>query len=177
MTHLISPRIILLTLLVFLLVATRFLPFPPNFSPLAAMALFGGAYFMDKRIAFALPLLALLASDMLLGFHSTMIFVYLGFAAIVGIGMKLFKRVNPARVIGGALGGSILFFMVTNLGVWLLSGMYPLSFEGLIAAYTAAIPFFHYTVASTLLFSVVFFGLFELAKRYYPALQPAAGSA
>jgi hypothetical protein len=153
----------------------RFLPHPPNFVPVAAMALFGGAFFRDKRLAYAVPLCAMLLSDLFLGFHSTMGYVYLSFAIIVGIGFLLRKRVNFFTVTGASLGASTLFYVVTNFGVWFGNPYYPQTIEGMVSCYVAALPFFHYTVAGDLLFTGVLFGSWALITRAVPGmtLQPA----
>lgn len=149
----------------------RFLPHPPNFVPIAAMALFGGAFFSDRRMAYAVPLGAMILSDLFLGLHSTMIYVYLSFAAIVGIGFLLRKQVNVFTVTGASLGASMLFYTVTNFGVWLGSPYYPQTMEGLVACYVAAIPFFHYTVAGDLLFTGILFGSWAWISNAVPGLS------
>ncbi len=150
----------------------RFLPHPPNFVPIAAIALFGGAYFTDKRLALLLPLSIMLLTDMLIGFHSTMWVVYLSFAAMVGIGTLVGKRVGFSTVTAGALSGSVLFYLTTNFAVWATgSGIfYPLTLQGLMMSYTAAIPFFHYSIAGDLFYSAILFGGFEFAKSRIPVL-------
>ena len=166
-----NRRFIILTALIAGVVLIRFLPHPPNFVPIAAMALFGAAFFSDKRIAFLIPLSAMLLSDLILGFHSTMLFVYLSFASIVGIGFLLRKRVNFFTVTGASLGASTLFYLVTNFGSWLGNPMYPQTLEGLFASYMAGIPFFHYTVAGDLFFCGVLFGTWALVTRSVPGLE------
>ena len=149
---------------------------PPNFAPIAAIALFGGVYFTDKRLAFAVTFAAMLVSDMVLGFHWVMPFVYLAFGLIVGLGIVLRKYINPMSMLGGALAGSVMFFLLTNMGVWMMFDYYPAGVEGLLASYTAGIPFFKYTVAGDLFYTTVLFGSFEVAKRFSPSLklQPIA---
>ena len=84
-----KPRVLTLVAIVFAAAATRLLPHPLNFAPIAGMALFGGAHFSDKRLAFAVPLIAMFLSDLLLGFHIYLPFVYASFALIVGVGFLL----------------------------------------------------------------------------------------
>ncbi|AXJ00223.1 hypothetical protein CYPRO_0946 [Cyclonatronum proteinivorum] len=168
-----KPKFLILSLILILAVISRFLPFPPNVAPVAAMALFGGAYFSDKRIAFLLPLGIMLLSDLLIGIHSTLLFVYASFGIIVGLGILLGKEINPMRVAGASIAGSVIFYLITNFGVWLVSPYYPFTLEGLIASYTLAIPFFHYTLIGDLLFTTAMFGSFELLRRNVPALQTA----
>ena len=138
----------------------RLAPHPPNFAPVAALALFGGAFLSNRVLAFAIPLAAMLATDLVLGFHGTMAFVYLAFVATVLIGRTLQTRRQQALpVAGAAVGASVLFFLVTNFGTWLVQDLYPPTAAGLAACYTAAIPFFHNTLAANLLFTGVLFGL------------------
>ncbi|MEX0929726.1 MAG: DUF6580 family putative transport protein [Balneolales bacterium] len=166
-----NSRVLILFIIVLIAAAARLLPHAPNFTPIAAMALFGGAYFTDKKLAFVLPLLAMIISDVFLGFHGVMTFVYLCFVITVYMGIRLRNKVSFIPVLGGVLGSSVLFFIVTNFGVWLTGSWYPRSVEGLIMCYTAAIPFFHYTLAGTMVYSAILFGGFELLQRKYPLLR------
>ncbi|MGD1044936.1 MAG: DUF6580 family putative transport protein [Bacteroidota bacterium] len=143
---------------------SRILPHPDNFTPIAAMALAGGVYF-NKRIALVVPLAALVISDLFIGFHNTILFVYGSFLLIGLIGLWLKSHKKPLPIFGATLFSSILFFVVTNFGVWLTGGgwFYPKTWQGLIECYTLAIPFFRNTVAGDLVYTVVLFGLFELS--------------
>jgi hypothetical protein len=151
--------------------ALRLVPHPPNFSPIGAMALFGGAYLGRRTLAFLAPLGAMLLSDAVIGFHSGMPFVYGSVALIVLVGWALAKRPTVLRVAGAALIGSVLFFIVTNLGTWIVSGMYPHTLAGLTACFVAAIPFFQNTAAGDLFFSALLFGGFALIERQVPLLR------
>ncbi len=163
--------------------AARLVPHVPNLTPVEAMALFGGAYLGDRRTALLAPLAALFASDLVLGYavygyglvYPGMAFVYLAVAAIAVLGGRLGPRAGAGRVALGTLGAASLFFLVTNFGVWLTGGLYPHSLEGLLACYTAALPFFRYTLAGTVLYSALLFGGFALARRRFPA-RPRSGS-
>lgn len=147
----------------------------PNVSPIAAVALFSGAYLADRKMALVIPLLAMLAGDLVLGLHTTMIFVYAAFALMVGMGMWLSKRLCGQLIVAASLLASLLFFVVTNFGVWLLMGMYPMTGAGLLACYIAAIPFFQMTLMGDLLFTAVIFGLFMAMEQWLPALRRSAG--
>jgi hypothetical protein len=167
----------LLVLLSAILVAAtlRLVPHPPIFTPIGAMALFGGAYLGRRWLAFAAPIGALLLSDLVLGFYHGMVTVYATVALIVLVGWVALSRVSPIRVGAAALASSILFFVVTNFGMWLFSGFYPLTAAGLADCYVAAIPFFQNTVAGDLFYSGLLFGGFALLERAVPRLrvQPA----
>ena len=159
--------------------ALRLVPHPPNFSPIDAMALFSGAYLARRgAIAFAAPLGALFLSDLVLGFYHGMATVYFAVALIVLLGSLTLGRVSAPRVGAAALASSVLFFVVTNFGMWLSSGIYPRTLAGLEACYVAAIPFFQNTVAGDMFYAALLFGGFTLAERLVPglrarALQPA----
>ena len=151
--------------------ALRLVPHPPNFSPIDAMALFSGAYLGRRWVAFAAPLGALLLSDLVLGFYHGMATVYATVALVVAIGWSLSSRRSPLRIAGAAVAGSVTFFLITNFGMWLFSGFYPLTSAGLAACYVAAIPFFQTTVAADLFYAGLLFGGFALAEHFLPQLR------
>ena len=164
-------RLIVLLCAIFAAAALRLVPHPPNFSPIDAMALFSGAYLGRRSIAFIAPLAALLLSDLVLGFYHGMATVYATVALIVVIGWWLSARRTPLRVGAAAVASSITFFVITNFGMWLFSGFYPLTVGGLAACYTAAIPFFQNTAAGDLFYTVLLFGGFALAQQFAPRLR------
>jgi hypothetical protein len=166
-----NTRFITLAIIIFAVAVFRILPHPPNVSPIAAMALFGGAYFSDKRLAFLVPFLALLLGDLILGLHDTMLYVYGGFSLTVVIGFWVRKQLNIGRIAVAAVGASILFFLLTNFGVWLTSGMYPMTADGLMQAYIAGIPFFQNSLLGNLIFTALLFGGFAALQRNVPALS------
>ena len=151
--------------------AMRLVPHPANFAPLGAMALFSGAYLGRRALAFAAPLGALLLSDLILGFYPGMLVQYVSVALVVLLGSGVLGRITALRVGGAAVASSVLFFALTNFGVWLLSGMYPQTLSGLVACYVAAVPFFQNTVAGDLFFSAALFGGFALLERAVPSLR------
>jgi hypothetical protein len=165
-----STRLITLSLIIFAVAMFRLLPHPPNVSPVAAMALFGGAYFSDKRVAFLVPFLALLLSDFLIGLHNTMIYVYAGFALTVVIGFWIRQKLNVSRIAFAVVVSSLLFFVITNFGAWLTSGLYPMSADGLMQAYVAAIPFFQNSLLGNMAFATLLFGGFALLQRNMPGM-------
>jgi len=144
----------------------RLFPHPPNLAPIAAMALFSGAYVADRRIAFMLPLAAMLISDLLLGLHSALLLVYVCMAISVAIGMQLKNRIRLMTVAGASVLSSVQFFVITNFGVWLSTGMYSPDLSGLASSYVAALPFFHNTLIGDALFSALLFGGFALYSNF-----------
>lgn len=171
-------RVMTLVAIVLTAAALRLLPHPPNFVPIGAMALFGGAMFARGRLALAVPLAAMIVSDLILAavFYGTSVFasmpfVYAGFAIYVGLGRLVRRRVTPLRIGAATLTGSVAFFLITNFGSWLRGLWYPMTLEGLVACYTAAIPFFRHTLASDVLYTAILFGGFALAQRHITALR------
>lgn len=174
-TKVFSTQFFTVTAIIFALAIFRLIPHLPNVSPIAAMALFGGVYFMDKRLAFVVPFAALFCSDLLLGLHSSMIFVYAGFALTVAIGFVLRKRVTFTNTVFAMVGSSVLFFLLTNFGAWLTSALYAKTAGGLMQAYVAGIPFFQNSLLGNLVYTAVIFGGYHLLRNNISTLkQPAA---
>ena len=164
-------RLIALISAILVAAVLRLVPHPPNFTPIGAMALFSGAYLGRRTIAFAAPLGALLLSDLVLGFYHGQATVYFSVALIVMIGMLALSRVSPLRVGTAAILSSVLFFAITNFGMWLFSGFYPRTLAGLEACYVAAIPFFQNTIAGDLFYATLLFGGFKVAELLVPGLR------
>ncbi len=154
-----------------------------NVTPIGAMALFGGVYCANRWQSIALPLASLWISDLILNnvvykayfptftlFSMGSIFVYASVAATAVLAWFLLKKVNTKNVILASVAGSVLFFVVTNFGVWAMGTMYPKNTAGVMACYTAAIPFFRNSLMGDLLWSGVLFGGFAFAQRRFPAL-------
>jgi hypothetical protein len=168
-----NHRLITLLSAIVAAAALRLVPHPPNFTPIGAMALFSGAYLGRKPIALAAPLGALLLSDLVLGFYHGMATVYFSTALIVMIGMVALSRRSPVRIGAAAIARAVLFFVITNFGMWLFSGFYPRTMAGLEACFVAAIPFFQNTVAGDLFYATLLFGGFKLLETLIPQLRPA----
>jgi hypothetical protein len=176
-----APGPLVLAVLILLAALSRLLPHPPNFSPVEAIALFGGACFASRAWAFAVPMLALLASDLVMaavigdsyaGYLGSMSFwsVYACIALTTLMGLRLRGKAGGARLLGYSLAGSVLFFLVTNLAAWIASPLYPQTAAGLASAYVAGIPFFQWTVLGTLAYVAILFGGFALLRRRLPVL-------
>lgn len=165
-------RIVAGSVIVLVAAFSRLLPHPPNVTALAAIALAGGVYF-ETKYAFLIPIAALVVSDFFLGFHATIPFVYGSFLVTVLIGIWLRRHKKPLMIAGGSLVSSVLFFLVTNFGVWLTGGgwYYPKTITGLVECYTLALPFFRNSLFGDLLFTAILFGLFELAEIVFRAIE------
>lgn len=163
--NIISPLLIIFVAVVF-----RLLPHAPNFAPIAAMALFGGAY-LNKKYALIVPLIAMFISDLFLGFYPEMIFVYGSFLLTGLIGLWLRKRKHVKYIAGASLFSSLLFFLITNLGVWLAGSWYPKTLSGFINCYYMALPFFRNTIAGDLFYTGVFFMSYEAVLSWMRSLS------
>ena len=157
--------------LILLAALSRLLPHPPNVVPITALALFGGVY-LDKKHSFIVPLAAMLISDYFIGFYSGMIWVYGSFVVIGFMGLWLRAHQGLARTVLASVAGSVMFYVLTNLGVWFSQhATYPNNLNGLIQCYVAAIPFFRNTILGDLCYVCGLFGLFELAQNLIPSLK------
>ncbi len=181
MNKLLTPGFIFVSSAILLAAIVRLLitGMIPNFAPIGAMALFGGAYLSNKRLAIILPLIAMFISDLFLELHDTMLYVYISFALITLIGVAIRNSVSTGTVVIASLLSSVLFFLLTNFGVWLQGTLYPRSLGGLIECYAAAIPFYRHnlfgsfalnTVMGDLFFNGILFGSFYLARQRFPLL-------
>ncbi len=162
-----------ITVLTLVLIAglSRLIPHPWNFTAIGAMALFSGARMPHKYLAFLAPLLTLVWTDAILGFHSTGLYVYAAVALITIIGFLTEAKTN--RILTGSFAGSILFFTITNFGVWFSQGLYPRTFQGLVDCFAMAIPFFGNQVMGDLFYTGVLFASYQALKTYVPSLNSA----
>jgi hypothetical protein len=148
------------------LAASRFIPHPPNFTSLLALSFYIPAI-LGVRFIPAL-VLSFVITDIFLGFHSVSFFTW-GSVVIIGLFSKFFILDIKSRI-KGALLGALLFFLVTNFGVWTL-GSYGYSINGIITCYSLALPFFAYSLISTIIFSAIIetiykFFLIQSKKSY-----------
>ena len=150
----------------------RLAPHPWNFTPVAAMALFGGAALRKPLFAFGVPLAALAASDLILNrmlvgnaLAPPNPWVYGSFLLIGLLGFSVSKRRGVGTLAAASLGGSVLFFVLTNFGMWSSGLLYPRTMAGLATCYTAALPFFANTLAGDLFWNAVLFGGFYAVSR------------
>jgi hypothetical protein len=163
-------------------VAARVLLHAPNLSPVAASALFAGVIFRSKALALAVPLAAMALSDLVLGSYDWRIMA-VGYAALaLPALLGMWARWSGRRLVVVALvpAMSLIFFIASNFAVWAFSGMYPLTAQGLIACYIAALPFLQYTLLGDVLWSAALFGGWwaasSLVSRFRSSPQPAARS-
>jgi hypothetical protein len=167
------PYLRIAIVLCFILFAAivRILPHPWNFTPVGAMALFSGAKLGRNWKAFFLPLAALFAGDVFVGFHSLMLAVYLSFCLSVLIGIIFRNRQSVGPLSLATLLGATQFFLVTNFAVWAFLIGYPKTIAGLTACYVTGIPFFGNTLAGDAFYAAVLFGGYALVERRLPAMR------
>jgi len=145
----------------------RILPHPPNFTPICAIALFGGVY-LSKKLALILPVLAMFFSDIFIGFYYPllMLSVYGSFILCVILGIWLKKEKKWYTILGGSFCCSILFFIITNFGFWVFTPWYQKTLSGLVECYIMAIPFFKNTLLGDLFYVIIFFGIYEVVDLW-----------
>ncbi len=168
---------ILITFMIILAIASRFLPHWHNFTAVGAVGLFAGAHFTKKYWAFLIPFAALWISDLVLNnviyghfyegfvwFTVGAFWIYLGFALNVVIGIYLIRRIKFSSIVLGAIAASLAFFLISNFGTWLdpLPPVYPPSMAGLVACYAAGLPFLLNSLLANLFYSLLLFGTYEL---------------
>lgn len=143
---------------------SRLIPHSPNFTSVGAMALFAGSAMGLSLASFLVPAVVMLLTDLVLGMHPTMIFVYGAFALTVVLGAVLLKNsARGVKLLSVSLAASLLFFFITNLGVWLVGGYYTGDLKGLVECYIMALPFFKNQVTGDLMYSVLIFYGFQFA--------------
>ena len=157
-------EIITVSIMVAIAAATRFLPHPPNFTAIGGMALFGAATLTNKKLAFLVPIMAMFISDLFIpnGFDLS---VYTAFIAIAAMGLLISNKKGPMPVIVGSISASVIFFAISNFGVWASQAMYTKNAIGLISCFEAAIPFFPNTLAGDLFFSSLLFSSYAIIKK------------
>lgn len=162
--------VILGVLFAALTIVMRLVPHPWNFTPVGALLLYTG--FILPRRYLILPLVVLAVSDFIIGAYDFRIMaaVYGSYGLLIFVSYSLRRHYSLATIFTASLGGSLLFFFITNAAVWLWSGMYPGDLSGLVMSYIAGIPFFRNSVVGDLFYTTVFFGAYE-AVRYLSFLR------
>ena len=174
--------VVLAVVLIIVAAISRLIPHPPNFAPIASLAIFGGTIISNKKYALVLPLGALLLSDILFelftntqGFYDiSQTFVYGAFILITFLATRI-KSPNAKNILFACLWGGIIFFVLSNFGVWLTGAYYPKTFTGLIACYEAAIPFYKNDIFGNMLlntfmsdffYTALLFGTYSLIQKF-----------
>ena len=139
------------------LAASRFVPHPPNFTSLIALSFYVPEFYGIRFIP--VIIVSFFITDLIIGFHSTTFFTW-GSVLVIGLLSKYFTS-SIIKRISGALTGAFIFFILTNLGVWMM-GSYGYTLNGLATCYILAIPFFGYSLISTFIFS----GIIEIIYKF-----------
>nr|WP_108975476.1 DUF6580 family putative transport protein [Leptospira ryugenii] len=160
-----SRRLFTVLFMVLVAAASRLLPHPPNFTPILAVSLFAGAYIVPRKWAFLVPVVAMFLSDLVIGLHELLPLVYLCMMLSVFLGSHLGQKPKLTSTFGLSVLSSVFFFFVTNLAVWLTSGMYSLDWIGFISCFTLALPFFQNSIVGDLFFTGVLFGSMYVIEK------------
>lgn len=154
-------------------VCMRFLPHMFNVTPIMAVALLSGFHFRNKSIALLVPLSAMFLSDLFIGLHSLLLFIYAPILISVLLGNWMYSQNSEKawpvkQSLQLSVLGSVLFFVSSNLGVFFLAGMYPFSFLGLTECFSAALPFFERSLLGDLMFTTCLFSIYSFVRQTYP---------
>ena len=150
-------KIFIILLMTILLIASRLITDIPNFTPTIALVIFTGYFIKNRYTVLLIILISQGISDFYIGLHESMFFVYFSFLLIAFISPLVIKKLNLSSVITASLIGPVIFFIISNFGVWYSMNIYSNDMRGLIECYLAGIPFFDETLGSTLLFSITIY--------------------
>lgn len=168
-------RFILITVLILIATTFRLIGHLPNFTPLAAIALFSGALISNRFMAIVVPFLALFISDLYIGLYGyEMIVPYLGFGITILMGFLLRSKTGIVNVLGITMLSSLVFFLFTNFALFYPTTLYPHSVDGVFASYLAGIPFLKNALLGDLFYASVLFGAYYLITINVPFFKKAA---
>jgi len=153
--------------LILILALSRLIPHPDNFTPIIALAIMSSYFFRSVNFSYTIMLFSMLLADFFIGFYSHMLFVYLSLFLIVLIFFKISKKINYKNLFIFSFFGSVIFFLISNFGVWLVGNLYERNINGLIECYFMAIPFFKNTITSTLIFSYSSLIIYKSSNKFF----------
>lgn len=175
-----------LSIFIVITVVSRLTPMVYNFSPIIGLSLFGAAYIRNRKLSFAVPLMLIYLTDFIINntvyrqyfpnheglvwFSSYMIWGFLSYILIVAIGRWLLRKVNLKTLTASALSSSVLFFLISNFGVWISSNgiIYSKDLAGLILCYEMALPFLRNSLMGDMMSTAIIFGGYLILQRYAP---------
>jgi hypothetical protein len=165
MYRLLNSKLLIIGIIVLIAIIFRIIPHPANFAPIGALALMGGVM-LSRKHAVWLPLTAMAISDLIIGLHPLILWTWGSFAliAIMSSTFLANRNIGPGKIFTGAISSGLLFFVITNFGVWLQSGLYAHTTSGLIQCYYNALPFLRNTLLGDVFFSTSFFALYLVTK-------------
>ena len=152
-------------ILILILAMSRLIPHPPNFTPVISVAIMSGYLFRNIYLSFVVLITSMILADAFIGFYENMLFVYLSLLLIAYIFYKIAGKINLKNLYIYGFFGSVIFYLISNFGVWYFGNLYEKNFNGLIECYFLAIPFFKNTVLSTIFFTYITFVLDHFFKR------------
>lgn len=166
-----STKNIILTIIIFLGIISRLIEHFPNFTPILSICIFSGMMFDKNKKMFMIPLTCMFLSDLLIGIHSTMIFVYVSLFLIIYISNIKSNKFSFISLLSLIFTSNIIFFIITNFGVWFMQvGFYEKSFLGLISCYVAGLPFLNNALLSNLIFAPFLIYSYKYLIKKYPVL-------
>ena len=152
-------------ILILILAMSRLIPHPPNFTPVISVAIMSGYLFRNIYLSFVVLITSMILADAFIGFYENMLFVYLSLLLIAYIFYKISGKINLKNLFIYGFFGSVIFYLISNFGVWYFGNLYEKNFNGLIECYFLAIPFFKNTILSTIFFTYITFVLDHFFKR------------
>lgn len=176
----------LFTIILFIIVGcmSRIFPHAPNFTPIGAICLFGASHFTKKTYAFLVPILIIFFSDLFINnflysnssfifFHNGFYWQYISYILIIALSITYLKpKISLLNIGLNSVSSSLIFFVISNFGVWVGSGLYSLNFIGFTSCYINALPFYYNTLISFVLYSYLLIGAFYLVQRKYKSVKP-----
>ncbi len=162
-----STRYLVIIFAVALLIISRSLSFIPNFTPTISLIIFISIMARNHYMLAFIIILSQVISDYFLGYYSSMLFVYLGYVLIAFTSKYILTQLNFIRVMGASCVSVLIFYLVSNYGVWQMMDLYQYNLNGLVQCYIAGIPFLKYSLISTLLYSTTIYGLFKVTLSKY----------
>tara|TARA_B100000686_G_scaffold180851_1_gene187782 strand:- start:721 stop:1242 length:522 start_codon:yes stop_codon:yes gene_type:complete len=155
--------------LILILAFSRLIPHPDNFTPIIALTIMGSYFFKNINFSYLVVFFSMLIADLFLGFYSHMLFVYLSLFLIILIFFKISKKINYKNLFIFGFFGSVIFFIVSNFGVWVAGNLYEKNMNGLIECYFMAVPFFKNTLISTIIFSYSALIIYNSPYKAFPS--------
>jgi len=154
--------------LILILAFSRLIPHPPNFTPIIAMAVMSSFFFRNVYLSLATLFISMLLADAFIGFYNNMLFVYFSLLLITIIFFKINYKINYKNLFIFTFSGTLIFYLISNFGVWATGNLYEKNINGLINCYFLAIPFFKNSIISTIIFSyTTFFAKNYIEKKIY----------
>lgn len=152
---------------------SRLAHLPPNIAAVTGVTIFAGFAIRSVWLALAVPIAAMALADLVLGWYPSVAFTYVGMAVGVFLARGLLHPLTPLRLLATTFLASLAFFVISNFGTW-TEGWYGYTWEGLVACYTAALPFWQNSIVGDVLSTAVVFGFYLLLKRSFPSMAVAA---